>query len=37
MDDNTTPAENINNAIQQGDLGAIRPQSIEVEMEKSYL
>ena len=37
MDDNTTPAENVNNAIQQGDLGAIRPQSIEVEMEKSYL
>ncbi len=37
MDDNTTPAENMNNAIQQGDLGAIRPQSIEVEMEKSYL
>lgn len=37
MDDNTTPAENMNNAIQQGDLGVIRPQSIEVEMEKSYL
>ncbi len=37
MDDNTTPAENINSAIKQGDLGVIRPQSIEVEMEKSYL
>lgn len=37
MEDNTTPAENSENIIQQGDLGAIRAQSIEVEMEKSYL